>query len=352
MGWNFISAEYSAYPDQLFAGVGSLEEADEGARHFFEALDDVLFVFKFVAAYPATQFLESFAVAFGEVEDQESLDGSPLDDQVPQETRSGFTFREIVLRYLPADSNATVEGKVGEDGIGHCSAYVVEVAVDSVGAVFAQCFDETLGRFVINGGIKAQVLCQPTTFFVGTRKAYGTAAFDFGDLSDGGSDGSRCSGNHDGLSLLGLNNIKESEVGRQSGHAQNMEGSGNRGAVGIEFADFGGGYGPELLPADVGKGSVSGLEAITGAGDDFSDCLTGHDVAQLHRVGVGFSIGHATSHVGIDSEEFALNDDFSVFGFRDRFLGQLEVFHGHHAAGAGGETPLSIVASHNAIQSC
>src|SRR5580704_8295536 len=76
---------------------------------------------------------------------------------------------------------------------------------------------------VVDGGVEAEFVGEPGTFFISSGDAYDSTAVNLADLP---GDASRCasgSGDHQRLAFLRLGDFGHAEIGGQAGHAEDAE---------------------------------------------------------------------------------------------------------------------------------
>ena len=145
----------------------------------------------------------------------------------------------VVLLYCEIAPQMTTRARRAEEEqqrVEDLAADVVEVDVDALRAVLREGGLHVLG-LVIDGGIEAQVLDDVVAFLGSAGDADGAAALDLGDLAGDGADGAGGARKDDGLARLGLTDIQQAEVGRQSGHAEGTQVDGQRGQADVDLHD-------------------------------------------------------------------------------------------------------------------
>jgi len=88
-----------------------------------------------------------------------------------------------------------------------------------------------------------------------------------------------------------LADVLHAGIGGGAGHAEHAEMGGERRAVAVEL-DEGRGIARGMGgPAAAATDHVAGGKPGRVRGDDLAEVLAGHDLADLHRGGVGFAVG-------------------------------------------------------------
>ena len=128
----------------------------------------------------------------------------------------------VVLRDGAADDNARSARDLSQHSVKNVAADVVEVDVNTLGAMFLQGGANIL-RFVVNSGVEAEVLCEIAAFLRASGDANHVAALDPGDLTYHHADRARSAGDDYGLSCLRLAYIQQSEIGGHAGHAERSQ---------------------------------------------------------------------------------------------------------------------------------
>jgi hypothetical protein len=87
------------------------------------------------------------------------------------------------------------------------SAHVLKIHVDTIRRSLYQHI-APIGALVINRGTEPELLCQPVAFLGSASNADHSTAFDFGDLTNDRTNGSRGSRDHHGLTSFRLAKTK------------------------------------------------------------------------------------------------------------------------------------------------
>ena len=134
---------------------------------------------------------------------------------------------------------------------------VVAAAAGPVGSTVGQ-----IGRAVVDRRVEAELLDEIAALVGPAGDADGAAAFDLGDLADGGADRPGGGRNDDGFARLGLADDGEPGVGGHARHAEHAQRGRERRALGIELAQAGAVGERVFLPAGVREHDVAHGEVL------------------------------------------------------------------------------------------
>src|SRR5579859_5509101 len=76
---------------------------------------------------------------------------------------------------------------------------------------------------VIDGGVEAEIVFNPFTFFIGAGDADYTAAVDFAKLADDAAGGAGGGANDERFARLGLADVEETEIGGEAVNAEKVQ---------------------------------------------------------------------------------------------------------------------------------
>src|SRR5258706_9214086 len=186
--------------DELLAQVLAAQQADEGLRRVLQALGDVLVILHAALAHPRAGVAQEVGETVAVVANDEALDlHAHADDDA--EIRARRQLARAVLGDVAAERNARERVDLGQHGLEHVAADVVEVDVDALGALGLQCAEE-IGRAIAHAGVEAELLDDIGALVGRAGHADRARALDPGHLADGRADRAGRGGHHHGLARL------------------------------------------------------------------------------------------------------------------------------------------------------
>lgn len=214
-----VMAKASEFDDEL-AYVGAGKKHVDGFGGFLEAFDNDLPVFDLTHHFPHAELLAGIHKSGSIVEDDETLDAETL-DQDTAEAGEGWILVSVA-RDESAENDATVEVHAVENGFHDFAADVFKVDIDTVGSGSSKLF-LPLGVLVVDGGVEAEVVFNPFTFFVGTSDADDAAAVNLANLAGDAAGGTGGGGDDQGFTGLRLADLEQAEVGGETIDAESAE---------------------------------------------------------------------------------------------------------------------------------
>src|SRR6266404_3809725 len=199
---------------------------------------------------------------------------------------------------------------------------------------------------VVDGGVEAEIVFNPLTFFISASDADYAAAVDFSEVADDAAGGASRGGGDEGFRGLGLADFKEAEIGGEAVDAEKVQ------EIGVGEERDAGKFlkgtlplaGKETVFLEPGEaGDFVTLFEIGMAGfGDFGEAEGAHDFADLDGRHVLGEIGHPDAHGGIDGEIFYAGEGLAFGDGGDGGFGEFEDVGSDEAGGAIGEEPLTI----------
>ena len=174
-----------------------------------------------------------------------------------------------------------------------------------------------IGKLVIDGGIKAEIVLNPLTFFIGTGNADDAAAVNFADLTGNASSGAGRRGDDESFAGLGFADFEKAEIGSEAIDAESAEeigvGEEGNGRKLLEGAFFLAGDEDIFLKASEAHDLVTFFEIGMAGFDNFGETEGTHNIADLDGRHVLGDIGHPDAHRGVDGEVFDASEGLAIF---------------------------------------
>ena len=206
--------------DDEFADVVAAEEHVDGFGGFFETFDEGLSVFEFAGHFPHAEFLAGLHKSGSVIENDEAFDAKALDENLAEAGEAGIVLG--VAGDEAAENDAAVEIHAVENGLHDFAADIFEVDVHAFGCGGGE-LGFPIGMLVVDGGVEAEIVFNPFTFFIGAGDADDAAAVNFAELADDAAGGSGGGGNDERFAGLGLADFEEAEVGGEAVDAEECE---------------------------------------------------------------------------------------------------------------------------------
>src|SRR6266481_2243896 len=169
---------------------------------------------------------------------------------------------------------------------------------------------------VVDGGVEAEIVFDPFTFFIGAGDANYAAAVDLAELADDAAGGASGGGDDEGFAGLGFAYFEEAEIGGEAVDAEEIQkiGVGEEGDAGkfLESALSLAGENDIFLEAGQAGDFVSLFEIRIAGFDDFGKAEGAHDFADLHGWHVLGEVGHPDAHGGVDGEIFNFGEGLAL----------------------------------------
>ncbi len=300
-------------------------------------------VFEFAGHFPHTEFLAGVHKTGNVIENDEAFDAKALDENLAETGEAGILLG--VTGDKAAEDNAAVEIHAVEDGLHDFSANVFEVDVHSLGGGGGE-LGFPLGMLVVNGGVKAEIVFNPLTFFIGAGDADDVAAVNFAELSNDAARGPGGGGDDEGFAGFGLSNFEEAEVGGEAIDAEEIQeidvGEKGNGGEFLERALLRAGDEDVFLKAGEAGDLVAFFIVGMAGFDDFGEAERAHDFAHLDRRHVLGNVGHPNAHGGVDGEIFYFGEGLAFGDGGEGGFGELQDVGSDEAGGAVDEFPLTI----------
>ncbi len=204
--------------------------------------------------------------------------------------------------------------------------------------------------FVVDGGVEAEIVFNPFTFFIGAGNADYTAAVYFAELANDAAGGPGGGGDDQGFAGFWLADFEKAEVGGEAVDAEEIQkiGVGEKGDAGefLEGAFSFAGEDAVFLEAGEAGDFVALLEIRIAGFDDFGESEGAHDFADLNWRHVLREVGHPDAHGGVDGEIFHFGEGLAFGDGGNWGVGELEDVGSDQSGGAIGEKPLAIGGGH------
>jgi hypothetical protein len=151
-------------PNLELAEVLATQQADEGARRLFDAIDDVLPVLEAARADQLTHGAAGWLEFRREIRDDEAAQGDAAADEWPKYARAHFGLLGIVGRDRSAERNSRPEIQMRDHRIRDRASDVVEIDIDAVRAGDLKGCVQIICAFVVDSGIEAEFLLDESAF--------------------------------------------------------------------------------------------------------------------------------------------------------------------------------------------
>jgi hypothetical protein len=302
-----------------------------------------LFVFEFAGHFPHGEALAGFHEFGSVIEDEKAFDAKAFDDDLAEAGEGRIVFG--VAGNEPAKNDAAVDIHAVHDGLHDVAADVFEIDVDAIGRGSGQFFFP-IGLFVVDGGVEAEVVLNPFTFFVGPGDADDAAAVDLAKRPRNAAGGASRGGDNQRFTLVGPADLQQAEVG---GESSNTEGAkeirvrkkGNRGKF-LERARFFARDDDVFLEAGEAEELVALFVVGMARFDDFGKAEGAHDFADLDGRHVLREVDHPYAHGGIEGEIFYFGEGLVFANGGNGRFDELEGVWSDEAGGTRVEKPLVV----------
>ena len=215
------------------------------------------------------------------------------------------------------------------------AAGVFEVDVDAVRRQLCQFRVQVIG-FVVDRAVKAQFVDQPAAFFIVSRHADDLEAFGPGQLADDGAYRAGGAADHNGLTCLGVTDMKESLGGGQAGQGEHRQ-DGFRVEAGLEFIEALAAAQVVFGPAHHAHDPVADRKVRVVALDHLAQAGRAHHGAELDRWDIAVGVrAHPAEHGGVQGHMGLLYQDLAGARLRYIRLHDLEYFGTDRAGGGAG----------------
>jgi hypothetical protein len=215
------------------------------------------------------------------------------------------------------------------------------------GACLQASAHSTRPGFVVDAGIKAQLLDHPLALGGTAGNADHAAALELGDLAHGLADGTGRTRHHDRFAGLGHAHVHQAEVAGHAGHAQHVEPLRQRAGAQVDLGqavafDLVGGNGDVFLHAKGGAHVVTDCELVVFGGNDLAHPTCAHDFANAHWWDVALAFVHPAAHGGVQRQGQGLERDAALSRFGNRLGGVAPVGGFGQAHRSGGKANLVV----------
>src|SRR5579871_1333543 len=334
--------------DQQLSEVLALEQAEEGSRRVFQAVDYVFAISKPAAAHPGAGFALEIGLPGGEIRYDETAQGEAL-AQHREHVGAWNGRRGVVLGDQPAHGDASEIVEQRPHGLLDCAAHVLEINVDAGRACGVEP-PRKVSSAMVHTGIEAKFLDHVAALVRPAGNPHCAASLDLGDLPDHRPDGAGRRRNRDGLARLGLANFQEPRPGRHARHAEDAERGCYRSRRGIELAQADAAGKRVILPAPIAQHDIADGEFGISRLHDLADRAAHHGLADLHLLGVRPRGAHTAAHIGVERQIADAHQHLPVARLRRRPLHQFEIVGSWRAGGPALEQDLAIDAgSHGGL---
>ena len=252
------------------------------------------------------------------VSDNESAHIQTLDQHVV-EVLDGVGVR-VVLGDQTADHNAAEVVQGIQRGLEVLTTDVLVVDVDTVGGQAGQGIGGLL-VLVVESRVEAQIFDDVVQLVIRADTADDLEALVLGNLANELTDSTTGRGNKDGLTLLGLADLVERRVGRETGHTQGTEEDtdifNSQGVLNTaNSANLLTVQSNILLDGDEANDQVALLVAGVVGADDLGNGAAVEGLSEVEggSVGLDISRAHTAAHVGVIAGVDGLHDDAVVGG--------------------------------------
>ena len=214
--------------------------------------------------------------------------------------------------------------------------------------MFFQAFAHCTGAgFVVDAGIKAQLVYYPVALGFSTRNAHHAATFDLGHLAHGLPHRTGRAGHYQGFTGLGLAHVHQTEVAGHTRHAQHVEPLRQAAHAQINFHqarafELGSPQTQILLHAKARDHGIAHREMRT-LGRNHPAHTTGtHHFANGHRRDVAAPLIHPAAHRRVQRQGQRLQHHAAVFRLCHRFGGGAPVVPRRQTHRARGQAELVV----------
>lgn len=205
------------------ARIFTAQHVDERLWHILEPIRDGFKILQFSFDDPVLHCGDAFGPTINPAINYETLHGQLLHVQEWLQNSRFWQisyFVHVVVRgYRATNSDTTIHIHFRYNQRAQFTANIVKVTVNAVRSSRFQLFFQIVA-VVVDYVVEANFLFQPIGLLVRTGEANHLAAFDFGDLTNERTNGTRCTGHGHHFTTLWLADLQEAKV---SGIAEKEE---------------------------------------------------------------------------------------------------------------------------------
>src|ERR1051325_545765 len=341
------SADLHHHLAEVFAGEELVQRLDELVD---AGLDHVLFRLQLALGHPAGHGRDRLAVALGVVKHHEALHAGAVDEQAHVVGRSA-DGRGIVLADGAADTDAAVEGDLGQADVQDLAADVVEIDIDAVGRELAQAFGHVLA-LVVDAGVEAEFVDHKGALADAAGDADSPPALDLGQLTNDRAHGAGCARDYDRVPRLHGADVEQPEVGGHARHAEAAEVALQRHAAGLDLLQLPALHDGVFLHTGDSGDLVAGAKGRVVRFQHLPRAAGAHHLAQFDRRDVASARVHPAAHGRVERQVRYLHQHFALSERRDLDGLEREILTLGIADRPGGELDLTVLKLSHGAPSC
>src|SRR5208337_4275756 len=252
-----------------------------------------------------------------------------------------------------AENDAAMKVHAVEHGLHDFPTNIFEIDINAVGSGGSKVLLPA-GVFVVDGGVKAELVLDPLAFVVAAGDPNDAAAVNFADLAYDAAGGASGRGDDQGFAGLRLADFEKAEIGGEAVDAEKAEkigvGEEGNGRKFLEGAGFLAGNENVVLKASEAGNLVTLFEVGRAGSDDFGEAEGEHDATESDGRHVLRDVGHPNAHGGINGEIFDAGEGLAILEGGKSGLGELEIGWRNEASGTGDEFRLTYGIGHGDLR--